>query len=630
MPCTFATRSWATRGFENTQQTLWLYAEWKAYVVAAFRGSVAGHGWSPSAWGTLAWTVMSFSAKVSMANGLDFAFTWPLELLFGFPGYYNAKCILILATNGLALFILARGLGCRALPSWVGGAVFAFNPFAFYLLLTGRVIECILFPMPLFALCLWRAWHEQEGLRWAVGAGAMLGLATLLFWFHGHFLLVFAFVFVAWQGACGLKGLSRDSWRQVRWSRAAHLGIMALVGLILVMPAAMPYLVLLERGQRVPGEARGSSDDEKQRYITQVLNWSCDAEYGILPVQSSDEPGRRWNPPWQLPTIHTFDGVLALGVILCLAFVRPGYRFWSVACLLLYLLPMGPVLKRGGELVHWGSQPVRLPFYWVVEWLPLADHLLFPAVAMGTWIMVAAAVVALGLDRCADRRPRLACGLGIVLLVGAAWHMVALTQLPFATTPVSLPAVYQGSARGDDAEGFVYLPANLKFWDDARSFNREFYVEPDLKHVDFHAAAHGRKCLWGRNQYLAGKDIWMFQPPTALANSYLRHLVYLDREAGDYTAPDRRQVREAGFRYVVVLERLCSHRFREGDYTLDLAAGEKLYETLRERLAARHGPPIHEGPDPSWEKYIRPGTVTLHSYRMCIFDLDAGDPKAGR
>ena len=58
-------------GFENTEQTLWLYAEWKACVVAAARDLLGPAPFSPSAWGAFAWTVMSFSARVSMANGLD-------------------------------------------------------------------------------------------------------------------------------------------------------------------------------------------------------------------------------------------------------------------------------------------------------------------------------------------------------------------------------------------------------------------------------------------------------------------------------------------------------------------------------------------------------------------------------
>ena len=57
--------------------------------------------------------------------------------------------------------VLARALGARPWAAWVAGEIFAFNPFTFYQLETGRVIETILFPVPRYALCLSKAWPDD-------------------------------------------------------------------------------------------------------------------------------------------------------------------------------------------------------------------------------------------------------------------------------------------------------------------------------------------------------------------------------------------------------------------------------------------------------------------------------------
>ena len=592
-------------GFENTEQTLWLYAEWKACVVAAARDLLGPAPFSPSAWGAFAWTVMSFSARVSMANGLDFAFTWPLEAVFGAPAYYNVKCLLVLVANAMSGYAFARVLRCRPAAAWVGGAAFAFNPYTFYLLATGRIIECILFPLALYASSLWRAW--DEGGTWGVRAGAWLALATLVFWFNLHFLVVYTAIFVAGQGL-------REG--RAALPRLGRLAIGALVAAALIMPAAMPYLVMLARGDNLPGAARGGSEDATARYLMQTRSWSCDVEYGWRAPSQAVQSRDQFNPPWTLPSMHTFDVLLTLAAVASLFALRPRHRVLAAAFVVLYTLPLGPVLKSNGSVVEVGGHAIALPFTLLVRWLPYLDHLFFPTVSMGLWAMVSGTVIALGVERLAERHRDLTW-VGFALVAASFWHMRALDQWPLPCTALRLPPQY---ASAD--EGFIYLPANLPFWREGRSPHREFYVEPDLKHVDMHLALHGRKSLWGRNQYLAGADIWMFQPPTALANSFLGWLLDDPSAPPTYDEADLRQVRTAHLRYLVVMERLCAHQAREGDYQLDLGRGAVAYDRLCERLRATFGPPVHEGTETTWEKYLVPTTVTPHDYRISVFDME--------
>lgn len=592
-------------GFENTEQTLWLYAEWKAYVAAAARDLLGPAPFSPAAWGAFAFTVMSFSAKVSMANGLDFAFTWPLEAVFGTPAYYNVKCMLIIVTNAMSVYGFARVLGCRPATAWCGGAAFAFNPYTIYLLATGRVIECMAFPCVLYASSLWRAWNE--GGTQAVRAGAWLGVATLVFWFNLYFLGVYTVLFVVVQAL--LEG-------RAAVARVGRLAVVPLIAAALIMPAAMPYLVMLARGDNIPGAARGGSEDATARYLFQTRSWSCDLQYGWQPLRATVQSRDLLNPPWLLPTLHTFDGLLMLAAVAALFALRHRHRFFIAAFVVLYTLPLGPVLKSGGHVWEVGGRPIDMPFTFLVKTLPFLDHLFFPTVSMGLWTMTAGVVIALGLERLATWRPRLAC-LGFALIAASALHMRALDQWPLPSTPLRVPAPYANTQ-----EGFIYLPANLPFWRDGRSPHHEHYVEPDLKHVDLHMALHGRKSLWGRNQYLAGADLWMFQPDTARANSFLRWLLDDPAAAPHYDAADFRQVRDARLRYLVVMERLTSHTPREGDYQLDLKGGGLAYDRLCARLRETFGAPVYEGTETTWEKYIVPSTVTPHDYRIAVFDME--------
>lgn len=601
-------------GFENTGQTLWLYAEWKAYVLAAARQTVLAHPLSPTSWGELCWTVTSFSAKVSMANGIDFALTLPLESIFGVAGGYNVKCLLILVTNALGGYALVFGLGGRRSAAVVGGAVFAFNPFSFYQLLIGRVIETILFPLPLYALCLWKAWHSNESGLWEVGAGIAFGLATLIYWFNGHFLLVFTLLFAFYQ-------LGARPPRDVL-GRIGKMLLIAVIALAVILPAAVPYCVLSQRGERLPGDVRedpGTSHQRSDRLMRQLLQWSCDADYGLRPPTSESHAQERLDPPWRLPTINTFDAVLTAAGLLAIGFVPGSLRFWSVAVVALYLLPLGPFLKLGGQRIVLFDHYIPLPYLWMVDNLPLLDRLFFPTQSMGLWAMAVGTSVGLALSRLAPSHERLAVGLGLGLIVASAGNMAWRQQLPLPATEVAVLETYRS-----EGGGFIYLPTNLKYWDGDASFNREMYVEPDLKHVDFHMALHGRKSLWGRNQYLAGKDLWMFQPETAAANSFLRFLIYADRHDDVYTDADLAQMCSAGLQHVVLSERLCSHAPRQGDYVTDLAQGAARFDEMSMRLQKHLGPPVEDTTEVTWEKFqgndleIRP-----QRYRIRVFKISS-------
>lgn len=605
-------------GFENTPQTIWLYAQWKTFTAAGVRDLLGPAPLDPTRIGAFVWSQLAFPVRISMANGIDFIPTWVLDRLFGFPGYYNVKCLLILATNALGAHALLRGLGGSRAGAYLAGSVFAFNPFMLYELVTGRLIETIAMPLALYALCLVRAWRDDEPVAWLVGGGVALGVSTLVYWFDGWFLFAFTLLFLGFSvGAAALRGELR-----ARLPRLGAMLLIPLVALPLILPAAMPYLVKLHHGDRIPGSIRvDDGRDPMEALSRQLMTWSCKADYPFR----APRVGQPFSPPWNMPGMMTFSAVLSAVAVVCLFLVPKGQRFWIVAFGALYLVPLGPALCLDGQVLSLGGRDVPMPYYFMAGYLPFLDRLFFPNQTMVLWVMACAVVIGLGLSRL---RPRVAWTVAAVVLVLAAAEMHHKGVLPVATSPVVIPPLYL-EARDKPDEGFIYVPVNLRFWEREGRNDRELYNGTDLTHIDYHMAMHGRKSLWGRNQYLAGDAAWMFEPPAAMTNTFLRWLLDIDRADERYDAADVRAVRDNGFRWIVVLERFCSHPPARGGYRTDLAAGRKGYDEICARLRARLGAPVFEGDDPSWDRWIVEDGVVPHTYRMAIFaipDSEGGAP----
>ena len=621
LPLHATTRVLGYVGFENTAQTLWLFHSWKEYqadLVARFLGT-----WGP--WGSLAHLgefyreSVAFPEKTSMANGLDFLWTLPLEALFGLPGYYNAKAWLVLAANGTAAMALARCAGAGRLASWVGGAVFAFNPLTFYLLATGRMVEAQLFLPVLAALALLRAWGEPEPWRWALAGGA-LGLVTANYWFYGHFMVVFTLAWLAWNLVARRPPTLGPT--------ARNLVFYVLAFLVVVLPAAHPYLVRLATGQHIPGMPRPDPGDQPSmlRLYRQMTSFSAEADYPLrLPPQGSRTEA---SPPWWIPLQHSFlANATLLAVVPALALRRGG--FWLGATLLFYLLPLGPYLKYGGDLVEVGGQPVPLPYLALLARFPLLEKLFWPNQSMFLFAMGVSVLVALNLDWL-FRRPGLTGrtrGAVVVLLLALmGLEMAGRHQLPLPQTPWTVPPLYEGEGRG---QGYIYLPLSRRYWEAPRDFNRDYYHGSDLTVVDMHLAMHGGKGLWGRPHYLAGKDYWLYEPYHLSTQPFLRWLVALGaRELPEYQPEDLAQVLDEGYRYLVVMERLCVHVPDRGSYRADLAAGGQVFDLLTGTLRSRFGPPVYEGKETSWDQGLTPGGVSPHPFRIAIFRMGAKDPAA--
>jgi hypothetical protein len=92
-------------------------------------------------------------------------------------GSYNGSLWLAIWLNALSMFLLARAVLKEWLPAFVGGLAFAFAPF-FWGRVQGHLGFMHAYPLPLFALCLYKA-QQTRSRRWAMGAGGSWVLAAL-------------------------------------------------------------------------------------------------------------------------------------------------------------------------------------------------------------------------------------------------------------------------------------------------------------------------------------------------------------------------------------------------------------------------------------------------------------------
>ncbi|MBQ7567273.1 glycosyltransferase family 39 protein, partial [bacterium] len=562
-------------GFENTAQTLWIFHAWCTYQSDVLRDLLTQYG----PWGLLAhigeWyhLCMCFPERNSVANGLDFFWTWPLYKLCGFPDYYNVKCLIILALNGTAAYILGRSYIKSRLAALIAGFFYAFNPYHFYLLITGRIIEAQTF-VPILAICvLLKAWDKDSLGYWAA-AGAMLGLTADNYWFYGHFTIIFTVVFLLYKICRRQPPKLGPSWR--------NLVFYLLAFLVLVMPFAHPYLIRLAIGQRIPGMVR--PDPQNSQSMTsltrQMIAFSAEADYPIKQqTQGSTSP---FTSPWWGPWQCTFlANAVILGVLPALLWRR--FSFWLIGAFVFYFLPLGPFLKYGGTLVNVHDNAIALPYLYLIQYFPLLAKLFWPNQSMYLFAICLAMLIGTNMDSLIERKSwfgsrLIQITLGALLLTIPVMEMRSRHQLPLPQDAITIPPLYVNEGW---QQGYIYLPLGRRYWERLGDFNRDYYHGADVTIVDLHLAMHHGKGMFGRPHYMAHKDYWLYHPYNLSTHPYLRWLVALGvRPSPEFSAQDQQQITDEGYRYLAVHERICCHLDLEQTNATDLEGGARIFDTI--------------------------------------------------
>ena len=119
----------------------------------------------------------------------------PLVPTIGIVAAFNSVVLLMMAANGVGMYLLARQIGLRRPYAWLAGAVFMATP-AISSRVTAHLSLVCAAPLPLFAASLLRT---LEGLRRrdALVTGALVAIATYCDAYYGIYCTLIGLVLVA-------------------------------------------------------------------------------------------------------------------------------------------------------------------------------------------------------------------------------------------------------------------------------------------------------------------------------------------------------------------------------------------------------------------------------------------------
>ena len=281
---------------------------------------------------------------------------------FGSIGAYNMEVALAFVLCGLFTYMLARHLKARRAYALLAGVIFAYCEFrilkASY---HGHLTHVNQQFIPLYLLFALRYFDRQKILD-AVGAGVAFFLATFCTPYQMVFLIVWSVFLVlhrffadllvgAWPPRVRGPGAMGAALRKT-------LGFSLLAGgtaVLLVMP------LIIAVGPRSLFLMPGALSRFQSIYSADLLSY-------VIPTLGKD-PG--W-PFFSGEGGCAFQGytVLALGAFALFAAIRwrAGSGYWLGFGLLFFLLSLGSMLVVGGSEVTW------LPFYAVLEQIPILRH----------------------------------------------------------------------------------------------------------------------------------------------------------------------------------------------------------------------------------------------------------------
>jgi len=619
----FSSRLLGIMGIEDLQQTLWLGWWWHTFNGVLVKDLLAGGAGATfeESLRILVWSFFSFPLYVPMGNFFDFFLNAPLQALAGNPLYFNLKGWLLLITNGWGGYLLCLYLTRRRAAAFLGGALIGFNPHTIQQLALGRSENAWILWMPLFVLYLLRTLREER-LAPGAAAGLFLALAAITYYFHGMFLLMF--LLLALTGV-----LIRDGARKLARLLPA-LGLMLVVFWALAFPFGAPYLVRVLQHREIPGVVRPGNPPPTQQGISEDLNQrireACSLEYPLVGCVRNN-----------IPLVATLLAVIPL------LWQKRRPWLWVVTALFFYLLSLGPYLKYHGQVISLAGHFIPLPYLAAYRIIPWFDKLIWPSRSLIMVVIALGVLAAINFSRLLDRSEQpdedesqatregdeswaaqgkgkswatqgksktWAAGvghwtgiiIGMVLVVCFLGEMRIKHQVPIPLTPLLPPAIYTTII--PTAPGrIIELPPN-------HSDGQNFYLDEDLKMVNYYQTLHHQVVLWGQaNGFpfptgptphpVENRIHWRSAPAeAATSNSFLGYLISLGKEKSTYTRTDLDMVRRAGYKYIIIHERFCAH---PGSYQPRPQEGAVRYEAMVDELSRSLGPPIYQGTETLWE-----------------------------
>ena len=609
---------WSTQYLGGGELEGWLWRYWwlKKLMLGAWSGPGASLDFA-------AWVALVAGAYPETGNVLDLqVLSWPLEALLGAPLYYNAKCALVVALNGLSGYLLGRALLRRRVGAAVCGLVMVLCPYALNEIANGRVRQAILFPLAFYALALVRLWREPSSVR-AVVAGVWAGMTSAVYLYYGMAAGMFTLLFMAWVIPTRTGG-------RLDLQRVAAGALALVVSVLVALPFAWAYVDHHFSGH-------GLFELSWMRDFPTLGQLTSPDQSTLLkqndPLLSSLQRFRNDSLPWQYPFMprshRALPWLFSLLALLALPLAwwrgrQPRQQVpeelearslvpWLLGALFFYMLTLGPYLLSGetGTYVSAQAGGVATPYVWLFKYFPAFSRLFSP-VRMSGMLVVCLGVLA-GAAMChllarlqAPRVMRVASVLLVGVLVAHGLTLSRAVPLPF--TRILVPDYYYRLAK-EPFCALVELP-----------FRTGDYIQ-------YYQTIHEKRVMGG----------WSgVTPPPGFPEGEVSRLAriidrlpdntffkYLESLNVDPRKPTPFTPRDFAFALDKVEVRLVIVHER-GYYRDSPFHGRDQYEQVVDTLQKRFGPPVEIASEYAYERlgnYRESTEPGPYEYEMAVFQI---------
>ena|GEM_PF-1862311 len=292
-----------------------------------------------------------------MGRFLDAFMSIPLQFIF--PGYlyYNVMCLLILFSDALSGYWLARVLSQRRSVALICGAIYAFNPYVLFEICHGRLGVAMIFFYPLFVIALINVFKRGIARDYLL-ASAVAAVGASAYWLNALLCASFAFFFVLW------KAFRREMPARVLLGRALLLGLCCSALLL-------PLVLLLSPSY----SSQGVLPAEPFPSFSSAGSSSWDIRY-ILAASAPLVNPFVFSQPSIFPTLLILS--FTVPVLLLFAARRVPW-FWMFCALFYFIFSLGPFLKIGGTNPMLApGVPVSLPYIAAYNRFPFFHMFYYP------------------------------------------------------------------------------------------------------------------------------------------------------------------------------------------------------------------------------------------------------------
>jgi hypothetical protein len=374
--------------------------------------------------------------------------------ILGLRHGYNLFIVLIIVSNGLAFYRLARRFGSDPLALRCLALCAALSPYLLRQIVEGRPTQALIAPLLLFldqawTLCQKSSAQQGHGIRCALIAGLLLAVTGWVYWFYALFAAAAVLAMGITSALCG-----PDPMREAR-DFLLRLGLTGLTALILVSPVAVP-LAMTASTEEVPG-------------LLQTSTWSLGELYtqtreGFDLVISSWQPlgGGELMLFGQGVELSSISGIRHTPLIALLAFLwwlfRPGKTRRAPVLALLgstVLLAAGPALVIGDR---WFG---NMLYIWASQELGILGRLWWPGRAVVIWSVLSTLLLCAVLHRLLLLHPgrRHLLIFGTVLLWTADLAYMGL--LPLSAWSQEQPQASECMAQSEEG-ALIELPSRFR------------------------------------------------------------------------------------------------------------------------------------------------------------------------